>query len=149
MTTYISVELRTLVQTRARGLCEYCLIHSRDTYVGCQVDHIISEKHHGLTIAENLALACAFCNRAKGSDIGSVAATNGQFTRFFNPRTDAWLDHFAMQGALIIPRTAVGEVTALILAFNSLDRLLERQELLAKRRYPPPEFVQPMVPGTN
>jgi len=83
MATHISAELRLFVAARAVHVCEYCLIHEDDTYLGCQIDHIISEKHNGPTVAENLAFACAFCNRAKGSDIGSLSAA-GQFTRFFN-----------------------------------------------------------------
>ena len=63
--TYINVALRQLVIRRANGLCEYCLIHEDDTYFGCQVDHIISEKHGGPTEEGNLAYACSFCNRNK------------------------------------------------------------------------------------
>ena len=99
MTTYVHAELRRLVESRAHHLCEYCLIHERDTYLGCQVDHIISEKHGGLTEAANLAYACTFCNRAKGTDIGSLSPGTGEFTRLFNPRTDHWRDHFRLRGA--------------------------------------------------
>ena len=70
--TYVSVALRRLVKTRAESLCEYCLIREEDTYFGCQVDHIISEKHGGPTQESNLAYACSYCNRNKGSDIGSI-----------------------------------------------------------------------------
>jgi hypothetical protein len=98
MTSYISIELRRLVESRANHLCEYCLIHEEDTFLGCQVDHIIAEKHSGPTNADNLSLACTFCNRAKGTDIGSIAPSTGEFTRFFNPRTDHWSDHFQLSG---------------------------------------------------
>lgn len=67
MTSYVPAELRRLVEERARNICEYCLIHVDDTFFGCQVDHIIAEKHGGLTVDDNLSLACTFCNRAKGS----------------------------------------------------------------------------------
>ena len=63
MTSYVSADLRRLVESRASHICEYCLIHAEDTYLGCQVDHIISEKYGGLTQAENLGYACTFCNR--------------------------------------------------------------------------------------
>lgn len=69
---YISQELRRLVTARAEHLCEYGLIHEQDTAFGCAVDHIISLKHGGTTDADNLAYACVFCNRFKGSDIGSI-----------------------------------------------------------------------------
>src|SRR2546421_11938355 len=100
--TYVSAELRRRVAARAGWLCEYCLIHDDDTYLGCQVDHIISEKHGGATTAENLAYSCTFCNRAKGSDIGSLT-DGGDFNRLFNPRADRWADHFRLLGSRIAP----------------------------------------------
>ncbi len=103
--TYVSAKLRRLVIRRAESLCEYCLIHEADSYFGCEVDHIVSEKHGGETSEENLALSCFFCNRSKGSDLGSISPTTGELTRFFNPRIDRWSDHFALAGALIVPKT--------------------------------------------
>ena len=73
MGSYIRDDLRRLVAARADRLCEYCLIHEDDAYFGCEVDHIISVKHGGPTVAENLAYACAFCNRQKGSDFVSIS----------------------------------------------------------------------------
>jgi hypothetical protein len=124
---------------RAERICEYCLIHEDDTYFGCQVDHVISEKHGGPTSEDNLALACTFCNRYKGSDIGSIIWTTNTFVRFYNPRTDNWAEHFELDGIIIKPRTAIGEVTARILEFNNAERLLERETLQAVGRYPTPE----------
>ncbi|HWG41431.1 MAG TPA: HNH endonuclease signature motif containing protein [Gemmataceae bacterium] len=134
--TYISVELRRLVIARAEGLCEYCLIAEEDTFYGCEVDHIISEKHGGPTQEDNLAYACVFCNQAKGSDVGSIHWESGEFVRFFNPRADRWADHFALVESRIEGVTMIGSVTAGILAFNNNERLLERQTLQRMRRYP-------------
>ena len=136
MSSYINADLRHLVATRAEYLCEYCLIHEDDTFVGCQVDHIISVKHSGSTEVDTLAYACAVCNRQKGSDIGSILWQTGEFIRFFNPRVDHWADHFRLDGAVIEPLTEIGEVTARILGFNHSDRILERQNLIAMGRYP-------------
>src|SRR5207244_4512279 len=122
MTSYVSADLRRLVEARANRVCEYCLIHEDDTYFGCQVEHIIAEKHGGPTEAENLAYACAFCNRAKGTDIGTIAPSTREFTRFFNPRIDRWSEHFLLEGVFIQPRTAIGEATARILRFNDTER---------------------------
>jgi hypothetical protein len=140
-TTYISVELRRLVIARANHLCEYCLIHEDDTFFGCEVDHIISEKHGGPTEEGNLAYACLICNRNKGSDVGSIVPplSSGVFCRFFNPRIDLWSGHFALNGVdgvTIQPLTDIGAVTARIFGFNSAERLLERQALRAVGRYP-------------
>lgn len=141
MTSYIAAGLRRLVESRANHLCEYCLIHDGDTYLGCQVDHVISEKHGGLTDADNLSYACTFCNRAKGTDIGSIAPSNGEFTRFFNPRTDHWADHFSLNGVVVQPRTPIGEAAVRLLGYNETDRILERETIRDIGRYPPKEAV--------
>ena len=129
MTSYISAELRRIAIERAAGRCEYCRIRETDTFLGCQIDHIIAEKHKGETTAENLAFTCAFCNRHKGSDIGSIAQSTGEFTRFYNPRTDSWNDHFEFSDFVIKPISPIGETTASILQFNNEERLLERRAI--------------------
>ena len=124
--TYINFELRRLVSERAERLCEYCLIAEDDTFFGCEIDHIISEKHGGPTTADNLAFCCLCCNQAKGSDIGSIDWESGQFVRFFNPRTDRWSEHFDLIDVQLEPRTPIGRATARILSFNRADRVKER-----------------------
>jgi hypothetical protein len=74
-------------------------------------------------------------NRHKGSDVGTITS-DGTFTRFFNPRTDSWADHFRLSGSFIEPTTAVGDGTARIFRFNDQERVAERQEWIAQGRYP-------------
>lgn len=124
--TYISAELRRLVRARANAHCEYCGIAETDTWFGCEVDHIISEKHGGLTEPENLALACVTCNRAKGSDIASVTE-EGALVGLFHPRRDVWMEHFVREGQRIIGRSAVGQATVRLLKLNAPERLAERE----------------------
>src|SRR5947199_5954839 len=64
--------LRRQVQERAQGRCEYCLMHESDMYYPHEADHVIAEKHGGPTSLDNLAWACFYCNRFKGSDLASV-----------------------------------------------------------------------------
>src|ERR1044072_5829039 len=135
MARWISAELRQTIAHRAKQLCEYCLIAEADTFYGCEVDHIISLKHGGSSDPDNLAFACALCNRAKGSDVGSISTT-GEFTRFFNPRTDRWSEHFFLEGATIRSLTPIGEVTARIFGFNESARLHEREEMMRFGIYP-------------
>ncbi len=142
MTSYVAADLRRLVESRSNHLCEYCLIHEDDTYLGCQVDHVISEKHGGCTDADNLSYACTFCNRAKGADIGSIAPSTNEFTRFFNPRTDHWADHFSLNGVVVESRTPIGEATVKLLGFNEPDRILEREMIRDIGRYPPKEAMK-------
>ncbi len=63
MSTHVPANLRRFVAERADHLCEYCLIHEDDTFLGCQIEHVIAEKHRGPTVESNLAYACVFCNR--------------------------------------------------------------------------------------
>lgn len=144
MTSDVPADLRRPVEERANSLCEYCLIHESDTLLGCQVDHVLSEKHGGVTIEENLALACTFCNRAKGTDIGSVSG-KGMYSRFFNPRLDRWHEHFRLDGVRIESISLAGEVTVKVLQFNTTQRLLERQALSLVCRYPSEDARRRMV----
>lgn len=136
MAERVSSELRQLVASRADYLCEYCLVAEEDTYFGCEVDHIISFKHGGTSESENLAYACAFCNRYKGSDLTSLSDQTGSLVRFYNPRIDRWADHFVLDGLYIKPVSEIGEVTARILRFNDSEQVLERESLSAVGRFP-------------
>jgi hypothetical protein len=135
MSSLISEGLRILVRSRADRLCEHCLTHEDDCLFTLQIDHIISVKHGGATVLENLALACIFCNRQKGSDIGTLVA-NGIFTRFFNPRADSWGEHFRFAGSTIDSLTEIGEGTVHIFRINDPERVAEREELVTRGRYP-------------
>jgi hypothetical protein len=139
---YLSKDLRILVADRAERLCEYCLVHEDDMILGCSIDHIISLKHGGSNDASNLANACMFCNRYKGSDIGSIIWETQEFIRFYNPRRDHWLERFSLNEAIFIPISSIGEVTAIILGLNDRERLLERKLLIDRGLYPHPSAVR-------
>ena len=134
--SYVSAALRRDVTERAGGRCEYCLFPSDSAFLTFEIEHIVAEKHGGATASENLALACPFCNRAKGSDLASIDPESGELTPFFNPRTQRWPDHFELDGATVRPTTAIGRVTAAILQFNHPDRIVERARLIRIGRYP-------------
>jgi hypothetical protein len=136
MSSYVTADLRRLVMARAQGVCEYCLIHQNDTFWGCEVEHIISEKRRGKTIETNLAWACAFCNRLKGTDVATFSPDTGELCRLFNPRTDRWRDHFRLDGPRIEGLSEIGRATVLLLRMNGDDRLLERTVLVRSGRYP-------------
>ena len=132
---YISDNIRKLVTQRAENRCEYCLIHEDDTYIGCEIDHIVSIKHNGSNHDSNLAFACLPCNRFKGSDIASLTDL-GELTPFFNPRKDIWSEHFLIMGNVIIGITHIGKVTVQILKFNEEQRVEERQSLQEMGLFP-------------
>jgi len=128
--SYVSAALRQMVTERAKSSCEYCLFPQSLSFLAFEMEHIIAEKHGGATTAENLALACPYCNRAKGTDLGSLDPETGQLTSFFNPRTQRWADHFRLNGTMIVPLTAEGRVTVAILQLNQFDRIVERTRLM-------------------
>ena len=134
--TSIPARVRDMVVERAQGSCEYCLVHADyATYVH-EIDHIIARKHGGATDAENLAYACAQCNRFKGSNVAAPDPESGDIVPLFNPRIQWWSDHFGLNGAVIEPLTAIGRATERLLQLNQIDRLWLRKELLGVGRYP-------------
>src|SRR5579859_7357093 len=133
--TSISNALRRLVTLRARNSCEYCLIPQDSRLFGFEVDHIIAEKHHGLTEDRNLCLSCLDCNRHKGSDFASFDPDTGAIALLFNPRLDRWNEHFRLENATIEGITPTGRVTVFLLQFNDPDRVSFRSALIELGRY--------------
>lgn len=133
---HIPAALRLQVRRRAAGRCEYCLVHEDYVLAPHEPDHIMAEQHRGPTSAENLAFACYHCNRLKGTNIASLDPATGQKAFLFDPRRDAWSEHFQLQGAEIIGLTAVGRATAALLGFNEPDRIEFRTTLTRTGRYP-------------
>jgi hypothetical protein len=96
------------------------------------IEHIVAKQHRGPTTEENLALACSGCNLHKGTNLYSLDPDTNQPVRLFDPRKDAWEDHFKRDGAHILGVTDVGRTTAWLLQFNSDLNLLQRQAILEK-----------------
>jgi hypothetical protein len=138
MTASVSSRVRQQVRRRAKGRCEYCLVHEEDSYVGYQIDHIMARKHGGATSLANLAFACGLCNRYKGSDVAAPDPTTGDIVVLFNPRQQRWREHFSLQGAVVVPLSSIGRATVNLLRLNKPERVLERVELFKAGRYGPP-----------
>ena len=140
MTSYITAELRRKVIEWAGNCCEYCLIHQDEQFFSFEIDHIISEKHLGTSVFENICLACPDCNAFKGSDIASIDWEVGEnaLSFLFHPRQQLWTDHFRLnrKTAVIEPLTAIGRVTVFLLQLNQIDRVTDRKLLLDANRYP-------------
>lgn len=131
----ISKTLRRFVIQRANSSCEYCLLHQEDSPDTHQIDHIIALRHKGKTRRDNLACACAECNRNKGTDFGTIDPATGVVILLFNPRKQKWQDHFRLEGTLLIGLTPTGRATIELLHLNDDQRLLERETLIAAKRF--------------
>ncbi len=137
MNPSITKAIRLHVSTLAGFKCEYCLLPENFSQFIFHIDHIISQKHGGLTKLINLANSCPGCNYYKGSDIATFAKNSQQnLVRFFNPRTDDWNENFEIKKGKIIGLTEIGFATEKIFKFNEKDRLNFRQELIAIGMYP-------------
>ena len=125
------------VWRRANGRCEYCQLSQQFDDRPFEIDHIISRKHHGPTVAGNLALSCFRCNSFKGSDVGGLDPKSRKLTPLFHPRRHKWARHFRWQGTYLIGRTAVGRVTVAVLNINDHLRVELREELIDEGVFPP------------
>ena len=131
----MDAELRPLVWQRAARRCEYCHVPADVALLPFQIDHIIAEKHGGLTTAENLALSCARCNSHKGPHIAGYL--EGMHIPLFNPRTDRWADHFAWDGPVLVAKTPIGTVTIAVLGIKLPYRVALRAALIEEGIFPP------------
>ena len=132
MSQYIPETLRQLVISRAKNRCEYCKIFDSYSFLSFHIEHIISSKHGGQTIQNNLAYSCPICNLNKGSDIATVLTSPIKPIRFYNPRIDNWNKHFKIESSgLITSQTEIGEATIKILNLNHPDSIIEREMLIA------------------
>jgi hypothetical protein len=124
------------VRRRAAGLCEYCRIPEAAFRRPFHIEHVIARQHGGATELDNLALACWTCNLKKGPNLSGIDPQTKQITPLFNPRSDRWVDHFAISvgtsfslGIEIEGLTAVGRATVVVLGMNAEFRQMVRYQL--------------------
>ncbi len=129
--------LISLVWRRARHYCEHCQMPQEFDPTPFEIDHIVSEKHKGPTVAGNLCLSCFYCNSFKESDISSLDAVTRELTPLFNPRRHKWSRHFVWEGPYLVGQPAIGRVTIELLRINDPFRVDFREDLMAEGLFPP------------
>jgi hypothetical protein len=101
----MDAKTRELVQSRADGRCEYCRFpEAALRYFVFHVDHIIARQHLD-EISDDprqLAWACSHCNYHKGPNLVSIDPLTREQASLFNPRRDAWSEHFAVDRGMIV-----------------------------------------------
>ena len=122
--------LRSRIRLRAGEVCEYCrLPQGASQYVRFHLEHIVARQHGGQDDADNLALACGYCNHRKGPNIASLDPETGQLVPLFHPRRDRWSDHLRWDDTAIVGKTPVGRATAALLGMNDWQRIELRENL--------------------
>ena len=91
----ISVELSRQVRERAANFCEYCRLPQSCQEATFHIDHVQPRKAGGESTIENLALACVTCSLKKAARTHVADSETGEVVPVFNPRTQAWNDHFS------------------------------------------------------
>src|SRR2546423_960867 len=98
----MDAKTRALVRARADDRCEYCYIRQEDDAVyRFHIEHVIARQHEGGDAAENLALACYFCNLHKGTNLSAIDPETKALVSLFNPRAHLWSEHFELNGPLV------------------------------------------------
>ena len=128
--------LREQVWNRAAGRCEYCQMPQPLDRLRFEVEHVIPGKHAGPTTADNLSLACFFCNRYKGPNLSGIDPQTRQIVPLFNPRSDRWTDHFQWNDAVLLGKSPVGRATIDVLRINDPPRVSHRMLLIQARMFP-------------
>lgn len=128
---YIPVEVERRVREAARQRCGYCLSPQRLVMARLETEHIIPIAKGGSNDESNLWLSCPICNRFKGDQTVAMDPETGVVVPLFNPRTQAWFEHFqwAEDGLRIVGLTPLGRATVAAL------RLSDDPDVLLVRSY--------------
>lgn len=122
---------RELVRQQAGNACEYCRIPQEATpAISFHVEHTIAKQHGAGDDPNLLALARDRCMAYKWPTLASIDPDTGDLVPLFNPRQDAWANHFALRGGEIVGLTGTGRATVRLLNMNSPRRAELREEWL-------------------
>ncbi len=103
------------------------------------VDHIIPQAAGGLSVEENLWLACRRCNEFKGVQTHAKEPQTGEWVALFNPRHQIWTEHFtwSANGTEILGQTACGRATVMAVQMNNSDIVVARRLWVSAGWWPP------------
>jgi len=136
---YIPKAVREKVAAQARHRCGYCLTSEAIVGTPMEIDHLIPQSLGGPTEEDNLWLACSLCNDHKGDRIAALDPASGEIMRLFDPRRQAWREHFAWTeaGDRIVGLTPPGRATVAALNLNRPSLVKARQAWVSVGWHPP------------
>lgn len=135
--SHLPADLVRSVRERAGNVCEYCRLPQSCQEATYHIDHVIPRHAGGETSLDNLALACVTCSLKKAARTHAIDDHSGQPASIFNPRTQAWDEHFdwtidwQVQGL-----TPTGRATAAALGMNRPAIIAIRGLLADVGRFP-------------
>jgi len=106
-----------------------------------EIEHIIPRAQGGSDDESNLWLACPICNRHKSDKTVGIDPRSGARAPLFNPRTQAWTDHFrwSEDGLCIIGLTPIGRATVAVLHLSDDPDALEVRSYWILAGWHPPD----------
>jgi len=136
---YVPAALRRQIQRDAGTRCGYCLTSATLTGMPLVIDHIVPRAAGGLTVRDNLWLACYRCNEFKGAKTDAYDLASQTRVPLFNPRTQRWAEHFAWSdgGTHMAGLTPTGRATVAALRVNNKEIVEARRQWVAAGWHPP------------
>jgi HNH endonuclease len=130
---------RRRIAAEAQYRCGYCQTQEVVSGIPLTVEHLIPRAEGGSDHDGNLWLSCRLCNEKKGRLLEAPDPATGETVPLFNPRTQAWSEHFTWSedSARILPKTAIGRATVEVLSLNDELRVRARA-LWVQAGYHPP-----------
>jgi hypothetical protein len=131
--------LRRIVAARAKGYCEYCRCPERFATESFTLEHIQPRARGGKDTLDNLAWSCLGCNSHKYTKTTAVDPMTGGSVPLFNPRQQAWHEHFqwSEDSTHVIGISPTGRATVEALFLNRSGVVNLRRVLTAMALHPP------------
>lgn len=101
------------------------------------IEHVIPRVRGGTDQLDNLALACPSCNLHKSDRVSFTLDPDSAAVALFNPRKDAWSDHFEWDDYHLVGKSDVGKLTIRLFALNHERRIKIRQAEQLFGLFPP------------
>ncbi|NEP17717.1 MAG: HNH endonuclease [Leptolyngbya sp. SIO4C1] len=132
----LSKSLLAQVRQRAQYRCEYCHYPEILSTAPLSIDHVQPRSLGGTDDLDNLALACRRCNERRYNFIAGIDPESGIETPLFNPRYQAWSDHFiwSSNGLCLVGVTPIGRATCDRLDLND-DRRSDKFIQKSRRQW--------------
>jgi hypothetical protein len=139
MSAYVPANLRRSVRADFSNRCAYCQTDESLSATLFEIEHILPRSAGGMTILQNLCLACPMCNRYKAANSSAFDPVTELVVPLFHPQRQHWKEHFSWSadGAAIIGLSATGRATVAELRMNRPAMIRVRHMWVSLGLHPP------------
>jgi len=132
-------EQRQRIAEQAKYRCGYCQMQEVISGIPLTLEHLRPKARGGSDEDENIWLSCRLCNEKKGALFEAADPLDGTVVPLFNPRTQAWHEHFRWSDDFtqVLATSAVGRATIELLGLNAQLRVRSRAAWVRAGYHPP------------